>query len=73
MLVEWYDLNNVISHSLIDHLEVMFGEGVPPAPWDAAHKYQLQDLKVFFEDKEKEKLCSVDPSQTLSQVLSDPR
>lgn len=59
--------------SFSDHLEVMFGEDVPPAPWDTEHKYQLQNLRVFFEDKEKEKLCSVDQSSTLSQVLSDPR
>lgn len=56
-----------------DHLEAMFGEGVPPAPWDTEHKYQLHALRIFFEDKEKEKLCSVDHSNTLSQVLSDPR
>lgn len=61
------------SNNFCDHLEVMFGEGVPSAPWDTEHKYQLLDLRVFFEDREKEKLCSVDPTWTLSQVLSDPR
>lgn len=69
-------LNDIIyinAHSFCDHLEVMFGEGVPSAPWDTEHKYQLLDLRVFFEDREKEKLCSVDPTWTLSQVLSDPR
>ncbi|MPC16643.1 Tetratricopeptide repeat protein 4 [Portunus trituberculatus] len=56
-----------------DHLEVIFGEGAPPAPWDTEQKYQYQNLKIFFEDKEKEKLYSVDSSWTLSQALSDPR
>lgn len=60
-------------YSFSDHLEAMFGEGMPPAPWDTEHKYQLHDLRIFFEDKEKGKLYSVDHSNTLSQVLSDPR
>ncbi|XP_053649718.2 tetratricopeptide repeat protein 4 isoform X2 [Cherax quadricarinatus] len=61
------------SDHIIDHLEVIFGKEAAPAPWDTEHKYQVNNLHVFFEDKEKTKLCKVDPNQTLQQVLRDPR
>eukprot|EP00741_Cyanophora_paradoxa_P021477 tig00021352_g20733.t1 len=32
--------------TLFDHLDVMFGEGVPPAHWDVDRKYKACDLEV---------------------------
>ncbi|XP_045608799.1 tetratricopeptide repeat protein 4 [Procambarus clarkii] len=61
------------SNCIRDHLEVIFGKNAPPAPWDTEKKYQLEKLHVYFEDKEKEKLCKIDPCQTLQQILTDPR
>lgn len=61
------------SDCISDHLEVIFGEDAPPAPWDTEQKYRIQNLQVFFEDVGENTLCKVDPSQSLQRVLQDHR
>ncbi|KAG7154203.1 tetratricopeptide repeat protein 4-like [Homarus americanus] len=61
------------SDCIQDHLEDIFGNDAPCAPWDAEQKYRVESLKVFFEYKAKDQLCKIDLNQTLQQVLTDPR
>ncbi|KAK3850514.1 hypothetical protein Pcinc_042787 [Petrolisthes cinctipes] len=78
LLYPEYQETDIIQHfsendRIIDQLEAVFGDNVPPAPWDQQHKYRLQNLHVFFEDRQRAKLCRVDAHVTLAQTLSDPR
>lgn len=61
------------SNCFEDHLNVMFGEGTPAAPWDTERKYLPQNMVLYFEDQEKSKLYEVDPKKTLQQVLAHPK
>ncbi|XP_041863375.1 tetratricopeptide repeat protein 4 [Melanotaenia boesemani] len=54
-----------------DHLTVMFGEELPP--WDTDRKYQPQNLKLYFEDEEKETLYQVDTDTSLLKTLQHKR
>ncbi len=55
-----------------DHLEVMFGEEVEAAPWDADGKYRARDLRVYFEDTRGGRLWEVDVASTLGEGLQRP-
>ncbi|XP_051563159.1 tetratricopeptide repeat protein 4 [Myxocyprinus asiaticus] len=57
--------------SFMDHLEVMFGEELPP--WDTERKYQTQNLQLFFEDREKGNLYQVNLEKSLLNVLQHQR
>ncbi|XP_051929425.1 tetratricopeptide repeat protein 4 [Hippocampus zosterae] len=59
------------NNSFLDHFAVMFGEELPP--WDVDRKYHLQNLQLFFEDKEREALYKVDPETSLLKVLQHKR
>ncbi|KAK7076906.1 Tetratricopeptide repeat protein 4 [Halocaridina rubra] len=61
------------SDIISDHLDVMLGPEAATAPWDIENKYLSQNLLLYFEDKEKEKLYEVDRNSTLLQVLTHPR
>ncbi|KAM6921890.1 tetratricopeptide repeat protein 4 [Xenentodon cancila] len=54
-----------------DHLDVMFGEELPP--WDTDRKYLPQNLQLFFEDEEKETLYQVDSEMSLLKTLQHKR
>ncbi|RVE73534.1 hypothetical protein OJAV_G00032330 [Oryzias javanicus] len=54
-----------------DHLNVMFGEELPP--WDTDRKYLPQNLQLYFEDCEKESLYQVDPEMCLLKTLQHKR
>lgn len=34
--------------TLADHLDVMFGEGAPPLPWDAAGEYSRRRVELYY-------------------------
>ncbi|XP_039983785.1 tetratricopeptide repeat protein 4 [Xiphias gladius] len=59
------------SSCFVDHLAVMFGEGLPP--WDTDRKYHPQNLQLYFEDEEKESLYQVNPETSLLRVLQHKR
>ncbi len=63
--------------SFADHLEVMFGEGSEPAPWDTERKYQGSPgkLRIYFEETLTggERLVEVEAGKTLREALSDKR
>ncbi|XP_031556308.1 tetratricopeptide repeat protein 4-like [Actinia tenebrosa] len=58
-------------NSFIEHFQVMFGRD--SAPWDEENKYEPDMLEVYFEDQESGKLCHVESSCPLKNVLSDKR
>ncbi|TRY58421.1 hypothetical protein DNTS_002049 [Danionella cerebrum] len=57
--------------SFRDHLDVMFGEELPP--WDTDQKYMPQNLELFFEDSERGNLYQVDVEKSLLNVLQHQR
>ncbi|XP_064606909.1 tetratricopeptide repeat protein 4-like isoform X2 [Liolophura sinensis] len=57
----------------VDHLNVMFGPDVEPAPWDADKKYTPESIEIYFEDKEFEKLYQVDKYSSLQEALRHDR
>ncbi|XP_062252231.1 tetratricopeptide repeat protein 4 [Platichthys flesus] len=59
------------SSCIVDHLNVMFGEELPP--WDSDRKYHPQNLQLYFEDEEKETLYQVNPETPLLEVLQHKR
>uniref|UniRef100_A0A3Q1HQL4 Tetratricopeptide repeat domain 4 n=1 Tax=Acanthochromis polyacanthus TaxID=80966 RepID=A0A3Q1HQL4_9TELE len=58
------------NNCFVDHLAIMFEE-LPP--WDTDRKYLPQNLQLFFEDVEKEKLYQVDPEMSLLKALQHKR
>lgn len=58
------------NNCFVDHLAVMFEE-LPP--WDTDRKYLPQNLQLFFEDVQKEKLYQVDPETSLLKTLQHKR
>ncbi|XP_013862845.1 tetratricopeptide repeat protein 4 [Austrofundulus limnaeus] len=54
-----------------DHLNVMFGEELPP--WDSDRKYHPQNLQLCFEDEEKETLYQIDLEASLLKTLEHKR
>ncbi|CAL1547413.1 unnamed protein product [Lymnaea stagnalis] len=54
-------------HCFYDHLVHMFSQE-PPA-WDVDHKYKADDLEIYFENNDEEKLYKVDPETSLLQAL----
>uniref|UniRef100_A0A8C7X0S9 Cns1/TTC4 wheel domain-containing protein n=1 Tax=Oryzias sinensis TaxID=183150 RepID=A0A8C7X0S9_9TELE len=59
------------NHCFRDHLNVMFGEELPP--WDTDRKYAPQNLQLYFEDCEKGTLYQVDPDMSLLKTLQHKR
>ncbi|XP_027146394.1 tetratricopeptide repeat protein 4 [Larimichthys crocea] len=55
----------------LDHLAVMFGEELPP--WDTDRKYHPQNLQLYFEDEQKDRLYQVNPETSLLKVLQHKR
>ncbi|XP_069009283.1 tetratricopeptide repeat protein 4 [Embiotoca jacksoni] len=58
------------NNCFLDHLAVMFEE-LPT--WDTDRKYSIQNLQLYFEDEEKEKLYEVDPEASLLKTLQRKR
>ncbi|XP_068676608.1 tetratricopeptide repeat protein 4-like [Montipora foliosa] len=56
---------------LSDHLYAMLEEESPS--WDTERKYQVASIEVYFEDALRGKLCLVQISKRLKEVLSDYR
>ncbi|KAK2555055.1 Tetratricopeptide repeat protein 4 [Acropora cervicornis] len=56
---------------LSDHLYAMFDAESPS--WDTERKYQVASIEIYFEDASCEKLCLVQNSSRLGDVLSDSR
>ncbi|XP_076067448.1 DNA polymerase interacting tpr containing protein of 47kD isoform X2 [Oratosquilla oratoria] len=56
-----------------DHLSAMFGNHVPPPPWDTEEKYKVENLLIYFEDYKANKLIPIDPAEQLYKVLMDSR
>lgn len=59
------------NNCFLDHLTVMFGEELPP--WDTDRKYHPQNLQLYFEDEQKERLYQVNPETSLLKVLQHKR
>jgi len=66
--IEDFNENNTFE----DHVGLMFGEGYVPE-WDKQQQYVPQNIEVYFEDQERNKLILVDGTLTLREVLSDKR
>jgi len=58
-------------HSFCEQLEVVFGEGSPPAPWDRQHAYTLPRLCLYFEASDGLVRLPLDCS--LREALADHR
>jgi len=59
-------------HTFCEQLEVVFGDGSPPAPWDRARQYSLGRLCVYFEAGA-DGLVQVPLDVPLRQLLCDDR
>nr|XP_054764245.1 tetratricopeptide repeat protein 4-like [Lytechinus pictus] len=57
----------------IDHLVVMFSSKEAPPEWDQERKYQVTNLKVYFEDYDERKLVELNADLTLKAGLQHPR
>ncbi|XP_059139193.1 tetratricopeptide repeat protein 4-like isoform X2 [Physella acuta] len=57
------------NYSFIDHLAHMFGPEVEPPTWDIEHKYKPENIEIYFEHKDEEKLYQVSLESTLLQTL----
>jgi len=52
-----------------DHLCHMFSSEAPPATWDVENKYKAENIEIFFENKDDEKLYRVSPQSLLLDAL----
>ena len=59
----------------LDQLEVVFGEGSPPPPWDRQRQYSLARIALYYEDRGPEggSLVQVQLQDTLRDTLNDTR
>ncbi|XP_011667766.2 tetratricopeptide repeat protein 4 [Strongylocentrotus purpuratus] len=57
----------------LDHLEVMFSLEEAPPEWDPERKYQVKNLKVYFEDYDAGKLVELKADPPLKTALQHPR
>lgn len=78
LLYPEYQLTDFIQHfnekhTFVEQLEVVFGEGSPPAPWDKQRQYSLPRLALYFEDRANNKLVPVTITNTLRDTLADNR
>lgn len=55
---------------LIDQLEELFSE---PPEWDTESRYTLQNINIYFEDKNTCSLHKVNVQHSLGQILQDKR
>ncbi|XP_065069415.1 tetratricopeptide repeat protein 4-like [Rhopilema esculentum] len=60
------------NHRFIDHLDLMFDAACPP-DWDQDKKYRVENLQLFYEDRQRNKCVEVSLYKTLKGVLSDKR
>lgn len=52
-----------------DHLAHMFSSEAPPADWDLDNKYKPQDIEIFFENIDEEKLYKINPETSLLAAI----
>jgi len=52
-----------------DHLSHMFSTEAPPASWDLDSKYKPQDIEIFFENIDEEKLYKINSESSLLAAI----
>ncbi|BFZ03302.1 hypothetical protein BsWGS_06340 [Bradybaena similaris] len=56
-----------------DHLVHMFGSEAESPSWDVERKYKADDIEIYFEHKDEERLYEISPESTLLEALQNKK